>query len=220
MTEAALQYDVDPEVLTNFLDESEESIATLDGLFVEMEQRPKDKKIIEGIFRVAHSIKGLAAFLSLGFVKELTHELETVLDDIRKDRLCVDSGVIDGLLAGFDELSGMLSRVRAGRAEVEDESRLHELLAGIRQLSDSRDSKPAVEGRKTEDGRQKTEDGGQKTDDSSLVPHPSSLIPRPSDLRPWQGRTARRTPLPEPRRAGQCGSRRRRLMSSCSTWVS
>ncbi|UCC96559.1 MAG: chemotaxis protein CheA [Phycisphaerales bacterium] len=144
MEETILQYDVDPEMLTNFLDESEESIATLDGLFVELEQRPKDKKIIESIFRVAHSIKGLAAFLSLGFIKNLTHELETVLDGIRKDRLCVGSAVIDGLLAGFDELSGMLARVRAGRRQVEDEDRLRELLAGIRQLSDSRAPPPAA----------------------------------------------------------------------------
>jgi two-component system, chemotaxis family, sensor kinase CheA len=146
MEQITLQYDVDPEMMTNFLDESEESIATLDGLFVELEQRPKDREIIESIFRVAHSIKGLASFLSLGSIKDLTHELETVLDHIRKDRLCVDSTVVDGLLAGFDELSEMLARVRAGRAEVEDENQLHELLAGIRQLSDSCDVEPAAAG--------------------------------------------------------------------------
>jgi two-component system chemotaxis sensor kinase CheA len=157
MEQTVLHYDVDPEMLTNFLDESEESIATLDGLFVELEQRPKDKKIIESIFRVAHSIKGLAGFLSLAFIKDLTHELETVLDGIRKDRLDVDSAVIDGLLAGFDELSEMLVRVRAGRREVEDENQLNELLAGIRQLSNSHAAEPAAE-------IQKTEDGGQTAD--------------------------------------------------------
>lgn len=172
MTEAVLQYDVDPEMLTNFLDESEESIATLDGLFVELEQRPKDKKIIESIFRVAHSIKGLAGFMRLAFIKDLTHELESVLDDIRKDKLCVDSGIIDGLLAGFDELSGMLTRVRAGQSEVEDESGLHELLAGIRRLSDSRAPDPVAEGHKSEDAI-------RTTDNSSLVPPPSSVGPAP-----------------------------------------
>ncbi len=142
MEEAAVQYEVDPEVMTNFLDESEESVATLDGLFVELERRPKDKTIVESIFRVAHSIKGLAAFLSLGSIKDLTHELETVLDGVRKERLCVDCETVDGLLAGFDELSHMLARVRAARSEVEDPGRLEQVLAGIRHLSDGRAVEP------------------------------------------------------------------------------
>jgi len=138
MAETKVQYDnVDPEVMTGFLDESDESIATLDSLFVELEQQPKDKDIIGSIFRVAHSIKGLAAFLGFSFIKELTHELETVLDNIRNDKLCVNSTIVDCLLAGFDELSNMLVRVRAGKSQVEDENKLHKLLAEIKQLSDS-----------------------------------------------------------------------------------
>jgi len=109
MEEATLLYDVNPELLANFLDESEESVETLNSLFVELEQRPKDREIIESIFRVAHSIKGLAAFLSLRSIKDLTHELETVLDCIRQGRLNVEATIIDCLLAGFDELTRMLA---------------------------------------------------------------------------------------------------------------
>jgi len=155
MEEAVLQYDVDPEMLASFLDESEESIATLDGLFVQLERRPKDKTIIESVFRVAHSIKGLAAFLSLGFIKDLTHELETVLDGIRRERLSVDSETVDGLLAGFDELSHMLARVRAGRSQVEEENQIQRMLARIRHLSDSHAGAPGdVSGREGEGSRQ------------------------------------------------------------------
>jgi len=100
------------------LDESEESIATLDSLFVELEQQPKDKEIIGSIFRVAHSIKGLAAFLNLKAIKDLTHDLENVLDNLRDDTLSVNSTIIDCLLTGFDELSNMLARVRAGKSQV------------------------------------------------------------------------------------------------------
>lgn len=138
MAETKVQYDnVDLEVMTGFLDESEESIATLDSLFVQLEQQPKDKEIIGSIFRVAHSIKGLAAFLNLKAIKELTHDLENVLDNLRDDKLCVNSTIIDCLLAGFDELSNMLTRVRTGKNQVEDENKLQELLNEIRQLSDS-----------------------------------------------------------------------------------
>jgi two-component system chemotaxis sensor kinase CheA len=137
MEETIVQYDVDPELLTNFLDESEESIATLDSLFIELEQQPKDKEIIGSIFRVAHSIKGLAAFLNLKAIKDLTHDLENVLDNLRNDELCVNSTIIDCLLTGFDEVSNMLTRVRAGKSQVEDENKLQELISGIKGLSNS-----------------------------------------------------------------------------------
>jgi len=137
MEETTVQYDIDPELLANFLDESEESIATLDNLFVELEQQPKDKEIIGSIFRVAHSIKGLAAFLNLKAIKDLTHNLENILDHLRDDKLCVNSTIIDCLLAGFDEVSNMLTRVRAGKSQVADEDKLQKLLNEIKQLSDS-----------------------------------------------------------------------------------
>ena len=49
MEETTIQHDIDPELLTNFLDESEESIATLDSLLVELERQPENKEIISGI---------------------------------------------------------------------------------------------------------------------------------------------------------------------------
>jgi two-component system chemotaxis sensor kinase CheA len=136
MEEATTQYDVDPELMNNFLDESEESIATLDSLFVELEREPKNKEIIGSIFRVAHSVKGLAGFLGLTAIKELTHELETVLSNIRDDKLYANSAIIDCLLMGFDELTNMLARVRAGQSQVEDEHKLRELISKIKESAD------------------------------------------------------------------------------------
>ena len=126
---------IDAELLTGFLDESEESIATLDSIFIELEQRPKDKELIGSIFRVAHSIKGLAACMGFDFIKGLTHELETVLSHLRDGKLSVSSTIIDCLLSGFDEVSNMLARVRAGESQVEDEARLKSLLEDVKFFS-------------------------------------------------------------------------------------
>ena len=170
MEETTVQHDVDPELLTNFLDESEESIATLDSLLVELEQRPKDKEIIGSIFRIAHSIKGHAAFLNLKAIRDLTHNLEDVLGSLRDGKLCVDSQITDRLLTGFDALSNMLARVRAGKSQVEDENELEKLLNEIKQLSDS---KIQGENRTTgpvpcdvADGAEQISDRGEKLDDT------------------------------------------------------
>ena len=137
MKEAKVQYDVDPEFMAGFLDESEESIATLDSLFVELEQQPGNKEIIGSIFRVAHSTKGLAGFLGLTAVKQLTHELETVLSGMRDGKLSINSEIIDCLFAGFDELANMLARLRAGQSQVQDEHKFQQLIEQIKNLTDS-----------------------------------------------------------------------------------
>jgi len=136
MPKDTVQYDIDPELLGNFLDESEESLATLDNLFVELEQDPRNKDVIGSIFRVAHSIKGLAAFLNLKDIKNLTHQLETVLADIRDNKLAINKTVVDSLLRGFDEVSEMAARVRAGKSQSADGNKLTELLSEINGLSD------------------------------------------------------------------------------------
>jgi two-component system chemotaxis sensor kinase CheA len=135
MEENIVQYDIDPELLTNFLDESQESLATLDNFFIELEHDPHNKEIIGCIFRVAHSIKGLAAFLNFNFIKNLTHELETVLSNIRDDKLCITATIIDSLLAGFDEVSHMVARIRDSRSEVADENKLQGLINEVKGLS-------------------------------------------------------------------------------------
>jgi len=138
MSEKKLKYDVDPELLSDFLDESQESVAGLDTLFVQLEQQPANTKIIEQIFRVAHSIKGLAGFLNLTAIQKLTHELETVLAGLRDGKLTVDCEVVNVLLAGFDALANMLARLRAGQSQVENEQKLANLIRTIKNLTEMR----------------------------------------------------------------------------------
>jgi two-component system chemotaxis sensor kinase CheA len=104
----------DPELLAGFLDEAEESLASVGRLFVELEREPNERRIIEAIFRPVHSLKGNAAFFGLMTIKRVAHEMETLLDHVRKGRLAADRAVIDVLLAGLDILVALTAKVRAG----------------------------------------------------------------------------------------------------------
>ncbi len=106
--------DQDPELLAGFLDEAEESLATVGRLFVELERDPGALQVVEAIFRPVHSLKGNAAFFGLLTIKRVAHEMETVLDHVRKGRLTADRAVIDVLLAGLDLLVGLIGRIRGG----------------------------------------------------------------------------------------------------------
>ncbi len=110
-------FEVDPEILSAFFDESEEMLSDLDSLIVELESRPEDVDLINQIFRPFHSLKGNSAFFGLVAVKNLAHELETLLDHARQHRLIIGSDGISLLLRGLDEFKRLLAGARDGAVE-------------------------------------------------------------------------------------------------------
>ncbi len=125
------EYDIDPEIRAEFLDEASDGLASLSNMFIQLEQDPSDISNIEAIFRVAHSIKGNAAYFQLMKLKTLAHKLETLLDNIRKGKTSATSHIINVLLSGTDELSNMLERVRNDSPEIESDQHFDQLLETI-----------------------------------------------------------------------------------------
>jgi two-component system, chemotaxis family, sensor kinase CheA len=121
-------YDIDPRLLAEFIDESVDALGELDAMLVELETQPFDLDIINAIFRPIHSIKGNSSFFGLLKVTTLSHELETLLDLVRKQRLTVTKNLIDVLLEGINQLRTMMQRARNGEPEVEDEEHFEKLL--------------------------------------------------------------------------------------------
>lgn len=119
---------IDPILLAEFVDESLEMLSSVDGLFVELESAPTNLDLVQSIFRPVHSIKGNSAFFGCNKVKTLAHELENILDFMRKGKMAVKRDVISILLEGVDELGHMLRRARAGEEEVIDEPRFNAMV--------------------------------------------------------------------------------------------
>ncbi|GMT42408.1 MAG: chemotaxis protein CheA [bacterium] len=107
---------IDPEIFTEYLAEVFESLEGLDEKFVALEKNPDDVKIIDSIFRPVHSIKGSSAFFGLNHVKNFSHKLENLLDDLRKGKKRVTQTIIDNLLKGTDYLKEIFRRVADGDA--------------------------------------------------------------------------------------------------------
>ncbi len=95
-------------ILIDFLSESEEHLAGIEEKILKLEVS-KDIDLINSIFRPIHTIKGSSSFLGLNLISELTHEVETLLDDIRKNRITeITSAIIDVLLESVDIVSRLL----------------------------------------------------------------------------------------------------------------
>ena len=100
-----------------FIDESSEHIQTLSDCIMTLEQEPENKDTINEIFRAAHSLKGMAGTMGFKRMQHLTHDMENVFQEVRSDKIKVDSSMIDLLfkLADFASWrrSHIACRVRA-----------------------------------------------------------------------------------------------------------
>ncbi len=100
-----------------FLDESHEHLQSLNEGLLSLEENSEDVSVVNDIFRNAHTLKGMSATMGYNKIAELTHEMEDVLDLIRKEQLKLDEDIIDTLFKCLDSLEQMIDSVANGETE-------------------------------------------------------------------------------------------------------
>ncbi len=96
-------------LLQTFLTEAGEHLRTLEESLVALEARPDDAELLNGIFRVAHSLKGDALMVGFPRIAEFAHGLEDLLERLRDGALAVDADVTSLLLRAVDVLRALLA---------------------------------------------------------------------------------------------------------------
>lgn len=99
-----LDIEADGELLVEFINESTEHLSNIEQGVLTMEETPDDEDTLNSIFRAFHTFKGGAGFLNLAPIKELAHELESLLDLARQGQLHIENTVINLILEGGDAL--------------------------------------------------------------------------------------------------------------------
>lgn len=97
-----------------FLEESREHLQTLNDCLLELEHNPEDLSVLNEIFRSAHTIKGMSATMGFTEIAELTHEMENVLDLLRKSQLKANEDIVDTIFKCVDTLEQMIESVASG----------------------------------------------------------------------------------------------------------
>ncbi|MDR3165084.1 MAG: Hpt domain-containing protein, partial [Synergistaceae bacterium] len=105
-----------------FLDESGDNLEHLNELLLSAEQNQSDMDIINEIFRVAHTFKGMAATMGFQSMAALTHAMEDVLGLVRSGNLVLTSGDVDILFKCLDTLTAMVDSIRGGQSDADVES--------------------------------------------------------------------------------------------------
>jgi len=94
-----------------FLEESREHLQNLNSCVLELENAPDNLSVLGEIFRSAHTIKGMSATMGFTAIAELTHEMENILDMLRKSQLHANPDIIDTIFKCVDTLEQLVESV-------------------------------------------------------------------------------------------------------------
>ncbi len=97
-----------------FFEEAGENLDLMEQMLLSLNLETADDEELNGIFRCAHSVKGGAATFGFSDVAELTHQMESLLDRLRRHELQPTSAMVDVLLESADASRGLLARHQAG----------------------------------------------------------------------------------------------------------
>ena len=124
---------MDNQYMDMFLDESHEHLQSLNEGLLRLEENMEEISVVNDIFRNAHTLKGMSATMGFAKIAELTHEMEDVLDLVRKEQLKLNEDIMDTLFKCLDSLEQMVDSV--GNGEAEDVVDVSDLVAKLSSIS-------------------------------------------------------------------------------------
>jgi two-component system chemotaxis sensor kinase CheA len=95
-----------------FLEEAVENLSEMSGALLELEKDTGCSEAIDLAFRMAHSIKGMAASLEYDSITEVAHRLEDCLQEIRSAGRVKSPEGLSLLFKGLEGLEAMVATVR------------------------------------------------------------------------------------------------------------
>ncbi|MFT7774942.1 chemotaxis protein CheA [Roseateles sp.] len=124
-----------------FFEEAGENLDNMEQLLLNVNVEAADDEELNAIFRCAHSIKGGAATFGFSDVAELTHQMETLLDKLRRHELQPNAAMVDVLLQSGDALRAQLGRHQGSGADPVDTT---DLLTNIKAFVEGGGAAPAT----------------------------------------------------------------------------
>jgi two-component system chemotaxis sensor kinase CheA len=125
--------EISREMMRQFQSEAADSLDALERALLELDKEPGREDALQTAFRAIHSIKGNSDYVGLKDINGLSHALEDLLDDARRQRLSLDETALSLLFQGVDVLREINARVCDEHYEEKDVS---ELLGAISEIKE------------------------------------------------------------------------------------
>ncbi|MEZ5065250.1 MAG: chemotaxis protein CheA [bacterium] len=113
---------------SDFLAETEDTLASLQRDLDDLAAGAKEPggeaervaEAVDRVFRTTHSLKGVSGMFGFDRMSQVAHAMENVLEDLREERLALDSGVCDRLYEGHELLWRLLGHATGADADPDD----------------------------------------------------------------------------------------------------
>ncbi len=135
------------ELLGEFHAEGLDHLDQIEAALLALDAAPNDRDALNGLFRSFHTIKGVSGFLHLTPMHKLTHEVESLLDLARTDKLQLTPAIITEILNSRDAIQEMMGQItlalERGQLPAKAVPVAH-LIAAVRRLAVGDTSKPSA----------------------------------------------------------------------------
>jgi two-component system chemotaxis sensor kinase CheA len=124
-----------------FIEETRENLQILNQSLLQVEKDPNDKLILNEIFRVAHTLKGMSGTMGFNRMSRLTHDMEDVLHALRSGEAKITPGLVDLLFKCLDALESYLAKIiETGNEGDDDNNAIIGALASVIKDRETKDS--------------------------------------------------------------------------------
>ncbi|WP_290623206.1 MULTISPECIES: chemotaxis protein CheA [unclassified Archaeoglobus] len=123
-----------------FIQEAREYLDVMNQNFIKLERG--DNEAINEIFRVAHTIKGMAGFMGYKNLENLCHKLESAMGKVREGELEVTSELVDVMLKAVDAVEEMIDKIED---EDSDDVDIFDIISSLSDFVQAKDEESIVE---------------------------------------------------------------------------
>ncbi len=126
------------ELLGEFHSEALDHLQQIEAALLVLDATPGDRDALNGLFRSFHTIKGVSGFLHLGPMHRLTHEVESLLDLARTERLRLTPAIITEILNSRDAIVEMIGQITVALEKGKEPEKVipvSRLISAVRKLA-------------------------------------------------------------------------------------
>lgn len=95
-----------------FLAEALDNYEELNQLFTDLEKDTSNKRAIDAIFRITHTLKGNAMGMGFEEIADLGHVMEDIFSEVKQGNLVLDSSLFDSLFKANDKLGELIQALK------------------------------------------------------------------------------------------------------------
>lgn len=105
----------DEEYKEMFLAEALDNYEELNNLFTQLEKDTSNKKVIDHIFRITHTLKGNAMGMGFEAIAELGHVMEDIFCEVKEGNITLDNDLFSSLFKANDKLGELIDAIKTGK---------------------------------------------------------------------------------------------------------